>query len=80
MCYLYVLHLYRPFRNKAIMKKAKTIQANYRLPESLLSDLKEVSEAAEIPQTQLVREGIEARVRRAKRVIERRQNAELAPA
>jgi predicted DNA-binding protein len=62
------------------MKKAKTIQANYRLPESLLSDLKEVSEAAEIPQTQLVREGIEARVRRAKRVIERRQNAELAPA
>jgi predicted DNA-binding protein len=62
------------------MKKAKTIQANYRLPESLLSDLKEVSEAAEIPQTHLVREGIEARVRRAKRVIERRQNAELAPA
>jgi hypothetical protein len=62
------------------MKKAKTIQANNRLPESLLSDLKEVSEAAEIPQTQLVREGIEARVRRAKRVIERRQNAELAPA
>jgi hypothetical protein len=62
------------------MKKAKTIQANYRLPEALLTDLKEVAEAAEIPQTQLVREGIEARVRRAKRVIERRQNAELIPA
>ena len=62
------------------MKKTKTKQANYRLPEELLNDLQEVSEAVEVSQTQLVREAVEARVRRAKRVIERRQESELSPA
>lgn len=60
------------------MKKDKTVQANYRLPVSLLRDLKEVAETVEVSQTQLVKDALEARVRRAKRVIARRQEAELA--
>lgn len=60
------------------MKKDKNIQANYRLPESLLTDLKAVADAVQLPQTQIVKEGVETRIRTLKRVIERRQKSELA--
>lgn len=58
------------------MKKDKNIQANYRLPESLLNDLKEVAEATQVSQAHIVKEGIQTRVKRLKAVIERRQKSE----
>jgi len=36
------------------MKKTKKIQANYRLPESLLQELKEVATATDQPQSAIV--------------------------
>lgn len=62
------------------MTKDKNIQANYRLPESLLNDLKEVAEATQTSQSLIVKEGVQARVRRLKAMVERRQKSESVPA
>jgi hypothetical protein len=60
--------------------KEKTKQANYRLPESLLSDLAEVAEEIKTPQTSIVTAAVQARVVSLKKQIERRKERELAVA
>jgi hypothetical protein len=62
------------------MKTNKKVQTNYRLPESLFNELKEVSEKTQLSQTQIVKQGVEARVRQLKKVIARRRETESAPA
>lgn len=61
------------------MKKEKNIQANYRLPESLLNDLKEVADATQVSQSQIVKEGVQDRVNRLKKNLERRQRSVAVP-
>lgn len=62
------------------MKTNKKIQTNYRLPEALFNDLKEVSEATQVSQTQIVKQAVETRVRQLKQVIKRRRETESLPA
>lgn len=62
------------------MKKEKTKQANYRLPESLLRDLKFVSEHREESQTEIVETAVQSKVARLKKNIlqQRERQAEAA--
>jgi hypothetical protein len=65
--------VYSILHYKQIMAKEKTRQANWRLPESLLSDLREVAEKAEIPVTDVVRGGLRERVNRLKSKLAREE-------
>lgn len=60
------------------MKKENTTQVNWRLPESLVEELKAVVEETGESQTQIVREGIQQKVARKKRQIERQKEKEVA--
>ena len=51
------------------MKKEKTKQANYRLPKSLLNDLKFVSEHRDESQSAIVQSAVREKVSRLKRNI-----------
>lgn len=62
------------------MKREKTTQANYRLPASLLSDLKFVSDEIAEPQTAIVKAAVETRIKVLKRKIERRNEKKLEAA
>jgi hypothetical protein len=70
--------VYSILHYKQIMAKEKTRQANYRLPESLLSDLYEVSERADIPVTNIVRGGIRERVNRIKSKLAKEEQQKQA--
>ncbi len=58
------------------MKKEPTLQANFRLPESLLSDLKFVSEETEETQTDIVRDSLQVKVETLKKRIQRKKERE----
>lgn len=61
------------------MKKQQNKQANYRLPETLLNDLREVAEETQMPQSLIVRAGVQEKINRLKTQIQRRkQKAELS--
>lgn len=61
------------------MKKQRNKQANYRLPETLLNDLREVAEETQMPQSLIVRTGVQEKINRLKTQIQRRkQKAELS--
>jgi hypothetical protein len=63
------------------MKREKTRQANWRLPETLLDELREVSEKTETPLTDIVRSGLQERVNRLKAKIAREErSSEAVPA
>jgi predicted DNA-binding protein len=57
------------------MKKNKIKQANYRLPETLIEDVKELSEKTGTSQTQIVVDGIQLRVKTLKARLARREQA-----
>lgn len=61
-------------------KENKKVQANYRLPENLLEDLKLVSDPAyeNKPQTEIVQTAIEQKVRRLKNKHKLGDNVEAA--
>lgn len=58
------------------MKKEEKIQANYRLPKSLLSDLKSVAEETGENQTTIVRESLQTKVQSLQRKIQKRKEKE----
>lgn len=53
------------------MKKEESVQVNYRLPKSLVGDLKFVAEETGEAQTAIVRDGLRQKLERKKRQIER---------
>jgi hypothetical protein len=62
------------------MKKGNTIQANYRLPQDLLSDLRSVAEEEQLPQSAIVTAAVQMRVAALKKKIQRRKEKEQAVA
>jgi hypothetical protein len=62
------------------MKKGNTIQANYRLPQDLLSDLRSVAEEEQLPQSAIVTAAVQTRVAALKKKIQRRKEKEQAVA
>ena len=59
------------------MKKEKNIPASYRLPESLLNDLRFVAGETEKPQIAIVRDGLQTKVESIKKQIQRKKEKEL---
>lgn len=55
------------------MEREPTKQVNWRLPASLVEELQSVVEQTGETQTQIVREGIQQKVARKKRQIERQR-------
>lgn len=57
------------------MNKETKKQANFRLPGELMDDLKQVSEATNDSQTEIVRKAIEQKLNRIKNGLQKKQQA-----
>lgn len=55
------------------MSKYRKIQANYRLPEGLLDELREVAEEVDMSQSLIVRTGIEEKISKLRSQIKRKK-------
>lgn len=62
------------------MRKEPNKQANFRLPEALLNELREVAEVKEMSQTDIVRDGLQEKINRIKSGIQRQREKQEAVA
>lgn len=60
------------------MRKPKTRQANWRLPEPLLRDLRDLAQKTDTPLTDIVRSGLQERVNRLKSRLAKEQREKEA--